>query len=294
MKKAFGIIAVILSIAILVTALLTNGFRDDFIVDRNEKSTKALVKYAETIENIKNEQNFSMELTTSVKLSEIDCANSLFNSVLRRIINYRIGNIDNDIENYTFQNGVSVYDDNITPSNTIQPVNADVKENLFSGIKSSYIYKEKDGECIHFVIGREKANITDVLQAYQQSGEYDAHKSYPLINDLAKTHSNFINIMSVVPRVQKLFVKNNNGDMADYKQLFPSNVKDGEATKIEDGYCFLGDTRVTAIVDKNGRLYDLLINAPVGVEVKISFLGSEFKTMVSFEISQHYVFEYAD
>lgn len=293
MKKAFGIVAIVLSMTILVTVLFTNGFKEPIIGD-NEKSIKALKLYAETIEKAKNEDDFSLELTTSIKLNEIECANPLFNSVLRRIISYRIGNIDKEIETFTFKNGVSLQDETITPFNTVQPVNAQIKEDFFDGVKSSYIYEDQDGECVYFVIGKEKSNINDVLAAYQQCGEYDAHKSYPQIDILAKTHSNFINVMSVVPRVQNLFAKNNDGDMEDYKLLFPNNTNAGETTEIEDGYCFLGDTRVTAINDKDGRLYDLLINAPVGVEVKVRFLGSEIKTMVSFEISQHYVFEYFD
>ena len=291
MKKVIGISAVVLSIAILIAVLFTNEFAEDSFAGYDEKSIKALQSYAEIVKKTKNEKNFTLELTTSVKLSEIDCANPLFNSVIRRIINSRIGEFNKETEIYTFQDGVSLQDKTITPFNTVQPVNSDISELFFDGVKSAYIYNSHGAEWVYFVIGREKTNINAVLAAYQQSGEFNAHKSYPQIDALAKTHSNFINVMSVVPKVQNMFSMNNENS-EDYELLFPKNA--GEATEIEDGYCFLGDTRVTAVKDGENRLKDLLINAPVGVEVEISFLGSKFKTMVSFEISQRYIFEYKD
>ncbi len=293
MKKAIGIVSLILAAVVLLTAMFTNGFQERPFVENKEKSLKALNLYAESVEKTKSESDFNIKLTTSVKLSEIDCSNPLFNSILRRIISFRIGREDDEIENFVFENGVLTDDPTITPKNIIQPVNAEISQEFYDGVNVSYLYDIDGTQCVYFIIGKEKASIKDVITNYQNIGEYDIHKSYPQIENLAKKHAGFISIMSVVPRVQKMFDQNNEGNLdEDYKTLLSSNANAGEATKIENGHCFLGDTRVTAMNDSKGRLRDVMINAPAGADVNINFLGNQVKATVSFEISQHYVFEY--
>lgn len=303
MIKNFKISNAVLISLILVIACVANGCSKDDIplIGNPEKSEKALKVYAEAVDDLKNKDNFDLKITTSVKLKEIDCSLSALNSILKRVVNHRLGNIEDDIAEFSFRNGVLTDDNTIVPKNIVQPVNSEISEYLFNGVTSSYIYSDNHAHNIFFTIGEEAASIDEVMSVFEtlkddvgaDFGKYDIHKQYPEINALAKNHSNFIDIMSVAPRVKKLLNANNNYE--NIKQDLPPGFSDfGKTTKKENGTCHIGETSVTAMIDDKGRMLSVVFRAPLGMDVNGTLIHNSFKAFVSFEISQTYEFSYVD
>lgn len=303
MIKNLKIINVVLISLILAIACIANGCsRDDIpLIGNPEKSEKALKTYAEAVDDLKNKDDFDLKITTSVELKEIDCSLSAFNSILKKVVNRRLGNIEDDIAEFSFRNGVLTDDNTIAPKNIIQPVNSEISEYLFSGVTSSYIYSDDHVHSIFFTIGEEAASIDDIMSVFEtlkddvgaDFGKYDIHKKYPEIGALAKNHSNFIDIMSVAPRVKKLLDANNNYE--NLKKDLPSGFGDfGKTTKIENGTCHIGETSVMAMIDDKGRMLSVVFRAPLGMDVNVTLIHNNFKAFVSFEISETYEFSYSD
>lgn len=303
MIKNLRIISVVLISLILAIACIANGCsRDDIpLIGNPEKSEKALKTYAEAVDDLKNKDDFDLKITTSVELKEIDCSLSAFNSILKKVVNHRLGNIEDDIAEFSFRNGVLTDDNTIVPKNIVQPVNSEISEYLFSGVTSSYIYSDDHVRSIFFTIGEEAASIDEIMRVFEtlkddvgaDFGKYDIHKQYPEIGALAKNHSNFIDIMSVAPRVKKLLDANNNYE--NLKKDLPSGFGDfGKTTKIENGTCHIGETSVTAMIDDKGRMLSVVFRAPLGMDVNVTLIHNSFKAFVRFEISETYEFSYSD
>ena len=123
--------------------------------------------------------------------------------------------------------------------------------------------------------------------------KYDIRGEYPEVDSIAKYHSNFIDIMSVMNRLNQLMRMNMNlEDHEDNVSEEKGSTKFGTINNIGDGSCYLGDTSVIAQLDKEGRLTLLTINAPVGVDVEIKLMYSSFKAVVRFVVSQTYEYSY--
>lgn len=296
MKRAIEVILVVLLAVGLITALFTNGFSEEPFPESTEMSIKALNLYVDSVENTKETENFKLSVTTTVQLNKIDCNSSILSSIFKTIVNHRLGKIDPETEDYLFENGVLKGDETISVDNIVQPVNSEISKNLYSGVKSSYLYDEKGAKGVYFVIGQEKMTVKDTVVTYRNIGEYDLHKEYPEVKALAPNHSNFVDITSAIPRIKALFQQSNEHvhDTEQYNAFVPNYGDNGKMTQIESGYCFLGNSNITAIIDNEKRLSSVIINCPVGAEVNIRFGDSVFKAVVEFNISQSYFFEYED
>lgn len=288
---------------IIIIALIFNACsnRTDTLDNNGEKSERALNVYIDAVEKLKNEKDFNLKLTTSVTLKEVDCSLSIFNLMLEKAVNHRIGEIEDQITEFSFVDGALKEDKSISPKNIVQPANSDISKDLFDGIDLSYIYSENGSDSIYFVIGRETAPIDDIISAFEKMkddigsdfGNYDVHKEYNEIDALAKYHSNFINIMSVAPRVKNLLDLNNNHEHRP-DDLSMNYGDFGKTAQMENGICYLGDTSVIAKTDKNGRLETVVFCAPIGVDVNVKLMHNQFKAVLNFEISQTYEYRYSE
>ena len=302
MKKLKMSSAVLISL-ILVIALAANGCsREDIpFLGNGEKSEKALKAYAKAVQQLKNEDDFDLKLTTSIELKEINCSLPFLNSILKKVVEHRFGQIEDEVLELSFANGVLKGDNTVVPDNVVQPVNSSINWALFDGVTSSYLDKENDTDTVYFVIGEETATVEEVMTALSElqkevgtdlSG-YDIHKEYPKADALAKYHSNFIDLMSVAPRIKSLMDMNNDHVHSEEDEM-PDYGDFGKTTQIENGTCMLGDTFVTAQLDQDGRLTSVYFNAPLGMEVNIKIFHNQFKAVVRFTISQTYEYSYSE
>lgn len=288
---------------ILIIALAANGCsRDDIpFIGNSEKSEKALEVYTEAVENLKNEDNFNLKLTTSVELKEMNCSVSLLNSILKKVVDHRLGKIDDEVIEYSFKNGVLTTDNTIVPKNVVQPVNSDINEYFFDGITSSYIVENDGAHDIYFTIGEEAASVDEIMNVFEEIKDevgvdfsgYDIHEEYPEIDALAKNHSNFIDLMSVGPRIRSLMELNNNHEHSK-DDPEPDYGDFGKTTKIENGTCHIGETLVIAHIDEKDRLSSVTFSSPFSIDVNATVFSNSFKTVVKFGISQTYEYSYAD
>lgn len=294
MKKTISIAVLIVFFIVLLTALFTDGFRQKPFHYENEKSIEAIEFYRDAVNLTRNKKDFDVEITTSAKLKKIDCSNAILNTLIKGIVNHRIGYIEDETETYQFVNGVLSTDSTVVPRNIIQPANSEICDESFDGVLLSNVYDNRGLKRVILMIEQEQASFESTQEAYKSIGKYDIHKNYPEINALAENHSVFLDITSVIPRMQKLFMKNNAHDHnpGDYGPLVPDFGTNGEIIGIEDGVCFLGDTTITAVIGNDGLLNDVVIYAPVGVEVDVRLSDREIKAVVEFEIKQHYIFNY--
>lgn len=303
MKKALKFGNTVLVSLILVIALIFSGCRNDSApsTEDNEKSERALRVYTEAVQNVKNEKNFDLKLTTSFKIDEIDCSTPLINAILKKFFEYRFGNIEARVDHYTFSDGVLTSDKTVVPKNIVQPVNSEISEDLFDGIKSSHLYGEGNVKNIYFVIGQEAVSIDEIMKVSKNLrdevgmdlSKYDVHKIYPEVDAIAKYHSNFIDIMSVMTRLNKIMRMNMTSNKEENAEQVPAEYGEfGTVNNIGDGSCYLGDTRVIAQIDKEGRLTTVTIKAPVGVDVEIKLMYNSFKAVIRFEVSQTYEYSY--
>ncbi len=152
-----------------------------------------------------------------------------------------------------------------------------------------------------FTIGEEAASIDEIMNVFEKLkdevgtdfGKYDIHKEYPEIESLAKYHSNFIDIMSVAPRIKNLINANNNHEHSE--DDFTHDYGDfGKTTQIENGTCHIGESAVTASIDDKGRLVNVSFRVPLGMDVGVRMFHNSFKAVVSFEICQTYEYSYPD
>ncbi|MDE5671101.1 MAG: hypothetical protein K2I14_06535 [Eubacterium sp.] len=292
--------AVLISLILIITMFANGCSRDDIpFMGNSEKSEKALKVYTEAIEELKNEEDFDLKLTTSVELKEISCSLSAFNSILKKVVNHRLGEVEDEVVKFSFKDGVLASDNTIVPKNIVQPVNSDINDYLFNGVTSSYIYSENDEHAVYFTIGEEAASIDEIMDVFEELkdevgtdfGKYDIHKEYPEIDSLAKYHSNFIDIMSVAPRISNLMSANNNHEHSEDDST--RNYGDfGKTTKIENGTCHIGESEVTANIDDKGRMLNVIFKVPLSVDVNVRLLHNSFKAAVKFEICQTYEYSY--
>ena len=297
MNKTIKMNMVALISLFVVIAFVFNGCTNaDSPLAENEKSEKALKYYKTAVEKTKNEKNFDLKLTTSVSLKEFDCSVSIFDSVLKKAFDHRLGDIEDSVDVYHFVDGILKEDKTIIPYNIIQPANSDINPDLFDGIKFSRIYYEGDIEKVRLVIAEEQKSVDEVMAVFTSLAEevgnnYDIRKDYPQVNALAKYHSNFIDLMSVAPRITELMSINNNHEH-DPNDTVPNYGEFGKTTKIEDGVIYLGDTMITVDFDDDSRLSKVIINAPIGVDVNVRIIQNNFKAIARFMVSQTYEFSY--
>ena len=303
MIKKLKISSTLLISLILIIALAANGCSRENLpfMGNSEKSEKALKVYTEAVEELKDEENFNLKLTTSIEVKEIDCSLSLLNSILKKVVEHRLGEIEDEVVEFSFADGVLTTDHTIVPENIVQPVNSDINEYFFSGITSSYIADDNGGNDIYFTIGEEAASIDEILSVFESIkdevgtdfSKYNIHNEYPEVDALAKNHSNFIDLMSVAPRIKSLMEMNNDHEHKE-DDPEPDYGDFGKTTQIENGTCMLGDTFVTAQLDQDGRLTSVYFNAPLGMEVNIKIFHNQFKAVVRFTISQTYEYSYSE
>lgn len=294
--------AVLISLILIITMFANGCSREEIpFMKSSEKSEKALKVYTKAIEELKNEEDFDLKLTTSLELKEISCSLSAFNSILKKVVNHRLGEVEDEVVKFSFKDGVLTNDNTIVPKNIVQPVNSDIDDYLFSGVTSSYIYSENNEHAVFFTIGEEAASIDEIMNTFEKLkdevgtdfGNYDIHKEYPEINSLAKYHSNFINIMNVASRISHLMLANNKHEHSkddstrDYGDF-------GKTTKIENGTCHIGQSEVIANIDDKGRLRSVIFRVPLGMDVNVLLMHNSFKAVVSFEICQTYEYSYPD
>ena len=303
MIKKLKISSTLLISLILIIALAANGCSRENLpfMGNSEKSEKALKVYTEAVEELKDEENFNLKLTTSIEVKEIDCSLSLLNSILKKVVEHRLGEIEDEVVEFSFADGVLTTDHTIVPENIVQPVNSDINEYFFSGITSSYIADDNGENDIYFTIGEEAASIDEILSVFESIkdevgtdfSKYNIHDEYPEVDALAKNHSNFIDLMSVAPRIKSLMEMNNDHEHKE-DDPEPDYGDFGKTTQIANGTCHIGETGVMAHIDEKNRLSSVVFRCPVGIDVNAIFLHSNFKTVVRFEVSQTYEYSYAD
>ncbi|MDE5605334.1 MAG: hypothetical protein K2I73_07115 [Eubacterium sp.] len=304
MKKTIKIGKTAFVSLLLVIALCFSGCRNvsvPFTGDTgdNEKSERALRVYTEAVQKLKNEKNFELKLTTSFKIDEIHCSTALVDTLLKKFFEFKFGSIEEKVDHYKFSDGVLTTDKTIVPANVVQPVNSEISEDLFNGIVSSHLYGQGEMQNISFVIGQEETSIDEIVKISMDLRDkvgkdfsgYDIRNSYPEVDAIAKYHSNFVDIMSVMSRLNQLMRMNMKAEEDEPDEEKPP-TEFGTMQNVGDGSCRLGDTNIIAQVDKSGRLTLLTVNAPVSVDIEIKLMYSSFKAVVRFAVSQVYEYSY--
>ncbi|MDE6413677.1 MAG: hypothetical protein K2K42_07320, partial [Eubacterium sp.] len=264
MKKTIKIGKTAFVSLLLVIALCFSGCRNvsvPFTGDTgdNEKSERALRVYTEAVQKLKNEKNFELKLTTSFKIDEIHCSTALVDTLLKKFFEFKFGSIEEKVDHYKFSDGVLTTDKTIVPANVVQPVNSEISEDLFNGIVSSHLYGQGEMQNISFVIGQEETSIDEIVKISMDLRDkvgkdfsgYDIRNSYPEVDAIAKYHSNFVDIMSVMSRLNQLMRMNMKAEEDEPDEEKPP-TEFGTMQNVGDGSCRLGDLYTSPIQRDRG------------------------------------------
>ncbi|MDE7124455.1 MAG: hypothetical protein K2N83_03055, partial [Eubacterium sp.] len=247
--------------------------------------------YIDVVENTVNEKNFKLDVTTTVKLNKIDCSYSILNSTLKKLIDYRLGKLEDEVRNYTFIDGSSVENSLIDPNDVIQLTYLDVDKRYYNGVSEAYMEDVGDNTSIAFVISKETATVEAVMRAVNYLNKYGKMSDSPEVKALAPTHTTFIDITSVVRSIQDL-VEKNNSSAGHNNEGYDFVGDNGTTSQIDGGICSLGDTSIMCDINEKSCLQSVMIYAPINIEADIKFLNRDIDANIQIDVILNYNFNY--
>ncbi|MDE6124738.1 MAG: hypothetical protein K2G22_05865 [Eubacterium sp.] len=284
---------VIISIIILAAAaagvlILVNGnfFDKKTIIDSSSTPEEIVSYYANAVENSKNNINFTLDVATSVELKNINSSAVILNTMLEGIIGYQVGDVERNTEKFTFSNGVSLEDSELTPLDIIQPEGINIESVNYNSISSATADNQTDSVSVSFEIADETANLDSVLEAINPIIRGEVTNSSALMK-LTPYHSKFIDVDDVFATVTDMIGVNN---LIGSNKSTPSSDSSSKAIEILSGECSIGKSQIIADINENNCLNKVTMKIPVEFHAVIKFMNRNIDTVIQIEVLQQYSF----
>ena len=297
MKKAVKIAIPVLVAVIVVTSLISRSdmfFLDDRrpTITSSAEPEKVLDYYLDVVEKTTKEKNFKLDITTMVKFNKIDCSIAILNPIMKRLIDYTLGELEDEVSSYTFKDGALIDDPLVVPNDVMHLIHSDFNKKYYHGISAAQVEDFEDKKSVAFIISKETATVDAVMRAINYLNKYGKMSDTPEVKALVPTHTNFIDITSVVRSMQNMLLKNNNSSEAKEEETPDFAGENGSISQISGGLCSLGDTSIMCDINNNSCLQSLEIYAPVSVQASIKFMNRDIEANMQVDVVMKYNFNY--
>lgn len=292
MKKVLIVVIALVLAAASVFGVVTYknsiSAKSNFSIDEKSSMGEIVEFYKNSVKNSKECKNFSLDVTTSVRLDEINGPNVILNETLSTIMGYKQGDERAETQSYSFENGIDINDSSVTPLSVIQPADSYIESFNEASLLLKDISCKNDYASISFEIKNETADLDSVVAAINPivKGQTVTDKSQ--ITALAPRHSEFIDVGNVISTVV---------DMLGISEMVNGSDKNDNSSKklsvgISDGKCTIGNTELSVYADNNNLLNTVIITVPVELKAGFNLMNNVTETSVCITVVQSYVFNY--
>lgn len=295
MKKGLAaLIAVILIVASVFGAVaVKNGMfsKNKFKIDEKSSIGEVVAFYNNAVKNSKDYKDFSLDVTTSVKLDGIDSSSAMLNDMLSAIIGYKVGDTRSETNSFSFVNGVMNNSD-FTPLSVIQPANAYVENFKETSLLLNSVSVTDDYAQLSFEIQNEKADLDSVVAAINPiiKGETVTDKS--AIIALAPNHSDFIDVGDIMSTVVNMLGISDMINSSDNDNEGKKATTSSKSIGVDGGECIIGNTEIEAYTDSDELLHSVMITVPVELKADFRLLSSIIETSIRITVTQTYALNY--
>ncbi|MDE7124756.1 MAG: hypothetical protein K2N83_04645, partial [Eubacterium sp.] len=243
MKKVIISIIILAAVAAGVLVLVNGNFFDKkTIIDSSSTPEEIVSYYANAVENSKNNINFTLDVATSVELKNINSSAVILNTMLEGIIGYQVGDVERNTEKFTFSNGVSLEDSELTPLDIIQPEGTYIESVNYNSISSATADNQTDSVSVSFEIADETADLDSVLEAINPIIRGEVTNSSALMK-LTPYHAKFIDVDDVFATITDMIGVNN---LIGSNKSTVSSDSSSKAIEILSGECSIGKSQIIA------------------------------------------------
>ena len=295
MKKGLAALIAVVLIVVSVFGILAvkNGVfsKNKFKIDEKSSLSEVVEFYNNSVKNSKDNKDFSLDVTTTVKLDEIDSSSNTLNEMLSSIIGYKAGDTRSEINSFSFENGV-MNNSESTPLSVIQPANSYIEGFNATSLLLNSVSLEEDYALLSFEIKSEKADLDRVIAAINPIIKGQTVTDKTALEALAPNHSAFIDVGDVISTVVNML------GISDIVNNSDSDSKEGKPTSgsktigIERGECIIGNTEIEAYADGNELLQSVMIIAPVELKADFKLMDRVIETSIRITVTQTYGFKY--
>ncbi|MBD5082597.1 MAG: hypothetical protein HDT34_00230 [Clostridiales bacterium] len=297
MKKIIiAFIAVALIIASVFGAIAIKNKvseKNGFKINATSSLYEVVDFYNSSVKTSKDNQNFGLDVTTSVKLDEINSSSKMLNEMLSAIMGYQAGDVRTDMRSFVFENGVDTHNTEATPFSVIQPASSYIEGFNEAALLNQSVLFEEDNALLSFEIKNESADLDSVIAAINPiiKGQTVTDKS--AITALAPNHSAFIDVGDIMSTVVDMLgisdmVNSSDGDNKENKSASGS-----KSIGINGGECVIGNTEIAAYADSDGILYSVMITVPVELRAGFKLMNNVIETSIRITVTQTYMFNYS-
>lgn len=296
MKKiCIVLFAVVLAAASVFGAVtIKKGISEKSNLQINDKSSlsEIIEFYNRSVKGSKDYKNFSLDVKTSVKLDEVNSSSSLLNEMLFAIMGYKVGDIKEETQSFSFENGVDVNHSKKTPLHVIQPANSYIENFSEGALFLKSLSCDSDYAMLAFEVKSETAELDRVVTAINPiiKGQDASDKS--AIAALVPNHSRFIDVGDIMSTVVDMLGIREMINGSDSPNKENTEVSGQKSVSIVGGNCVIGNTEVSAIADSNELLHSVIITVPVELKAGFNLLSNVIETSIRITVVQTYSFSY--
>ncbi|MDE6413678.1 MAG: hypothetical protein K2K42_07325 [Eubacterium sp.] len=245
--------------------------------------------YNDAVKKSKDNQNFKLDVKTTVKLEEINSQSSLLVKILGEIIGYNVGDVRENTESFSFVNGVAEDNASATPLSVIQPADSYIESFKEAALSGNSVLVGDEIAMLSFNLSKETADFDAVTAAIMPIVKGQKVSDQSAITALAPVHSDFINVGDVLSTVVDMLgiSKMINSSSDDSKE---SSSSGSSAVSIAGGECAIGETEISAAIDENGLLNSVIITAPVELKANFKLMDQVLETSIRIKVEQMYNF----
>lgn len=244
--------------------------------------------YANAVKNSKNKSDFSLDVTTTIKLESIDSSANILKDMLESIMGYKVGDSRSDTSSYHFSEAADVSDSLKTPLSVIQPAGSFIEIFDRNAVKVKSV-EGSDEVSFSFEIARESADLDTVMNAIRPILKKQETVDETAVFNLAPKHSAFIDVEDILSTAIDILGISNLINMNGNETSAPA-PSGSKAISIANGICSIGNMEISAIVDEENLLKFVAVHAPVELNADINFMGTIINTTICVNVTQNYMF----
>ena len=296
MKKGLIVIVAVALIAASVfgvVAVKKDVFsKNSFKIDEKSSLSEIVGFYSNSVKSSKNYKDFGLDVTTSVKLEEIGSSSTMLNEMLSAIMGYKVGDVREETQSFTFANGMDINHSEATPLSVIQPAASYVESFNEASLLLNSVSCEEDYALLSFNIKNETADLDSVVAAINPiiKGETVTDKS--AITALAPNHSDFIDVGDIMSTVVNMLGISDMVNHSDSDTKEKTSVSGSKTIGVNGGECVIGNTEISAYADHNELLHSVMITAPVELKAGFKLMNNVIETSIRITVTQVYTFNY--
>ena len=266
--------------------------KNSFRIDEKSSLSEVVELYNNSVKNSKNYKDFRLDVTTSVKLDEISSSSTMLNEMLSAIMGYKAGDVREETQSFTFENGMDIKNAGETPLSVIQPADSYIEGFNEASLLLNSVIPEDDYVLFAFDIKNETADLDSVMAAINPiiKGETITDKS--AITALAPNHSSFIDVGDIMSTVVDMLGISDMVNNSDSDNKAKASASGSNSIGINGGECVIGNTEISVYADSNELLHSVMITAPVELKAGFKLMNNIIETSIRITVKQTYTFNY--